>query len=132
MGALWTPQAVAQRRRLTPKAEAYVLADGRKLLWTDPFSIESGGGVALGQCYRCDDGLRCIATIDPGPHGDLLHVSISYRDHLPDWDTVRLVKDAFFGDDIDAMMVLPRKEDYVNAMPYCFHINQMPVVWGIG
>lgn len=60
----------------------------------------------------------------------LKHVSISCRDRLPTWEEVLACKEHFFGD-IDAMMVMPKKKDYVNIWPFCFHIWQTPQEWGI-
>ncbi len=74
--------------------------------------------------------LRVIVSLDTNPHGDLLHVSLSHHDHLPSWESVRMVKGAFFGD-VDACMLLPKAEDYVNFHPYTFHLWQLPVRWGI-
>lgn len=76
--------------------------------------------------------LMVIVTIDvTQKHGPLLHVSLSHTDHLPDWRTIRLVKDAFFGKDRDAMIALPREEIYVNLHNFCFHLWQMPERWEI-
>lgn len=75
--------------------------------------------------------LRVLASMDDTRHGLLLHVSLSHPDHLPDWEYVKRIKYAFYGDDRDAMMVLPRKEDYVNKHPYCLHLWETPSEWGI-
>lgn len=72
-----------------------------------------------------------LATMDQTPHGDLLHVSLIYPNRLPSWEDLRQVKDAFFGDDLDAMMVIPKAEDYINVHQYCFHIWQTPRTWGL-
>ena len=80
-------------------------------------------------------GLRVIATLDvpPRPHGDrpLLHVSVSLPGSLPSWRQVRLVKEALYGPDVDAVMVLPRDADYVNVHEFCLQLWQLPYVWGI-
>lgn len=77
-------------------------------------------------------GMRVIATVDKHPAFDkwLLHASVSYPEHLPNWRDVRRVKDALFGD-VDAAMILPRAEDYVNINEYTLHLWQLPVVWGV-
>ena len=43
-----------------------------------------------------------------------------------------MVRDAFYPDDVDVMMILPRAMDYVNVHEHVFHLQQTPVVWGIG
>lgn len=76
--------------------------------------------------------LRVIASMDrTDAYGPLYHVSLSHPDHLPDWETVRLVRDAYFPADVDVMMVLPRKVDYVNVHEWTFHLWQTPTVWGM-
>jgi len=75
--------------------------------------------------------LRVIATLDDTPHGQLLHVSLSLRGRNPDWETIRAVRDAFYPDTIDVMMVLPRAEDYVNLHAHTFHLWQTPTTWGL-
>lgn len=83
-------------------------------------------------------GLLVLATLDrpeehiiPGGAHHLLHVSLSYPEHLPAWWEVAAVKDAIFGPQVDAMMVLPRAADYVNIHPFALQLWQMPTVWGI-
>lgn len=51
-----------------------------------------------------------------------LHVSLSYQNSLPSWDTVKLVKDTFIGPKKTALQVLPPDSDYVNIHPYCLHL----------
>jgi hypothetical protein len=80
-------------------------------------------------------GLQVIASLDRAtPHTTwnkpLLHVSISRRDRYPSWEEIGAVKSAFFGN-TDACMILPRTEDYVSVHENCFHLWQIPVVWGI-
>lgn len=77
-------------------------------------------------------GLGIIATIDVTDHwGPLLHVSMSYDDHDPPWVEIRAIKDYFYGDQRDAMMVLPKKRDYVNLHPHAFHLWETPEPWDI-
>src|SRR5262245_44801969 len=69
--------------------------------------------------------LRVVASLDfHERHGlKLLHVSLSHPDRLPDWAEVLAVRGAFFPDDLDCAMLLPRAADYINAHKFTFHIN---------
>jgi hypothetical protein len=58
-------------------------------------------------------------------------VSVSLPGSLPSWRQIRLVKDALYGPDVDAVLVLPRAADYVNIHPNTLQLYQLPVVWGI-
>ena len=72
-----------------------------------------------------------IRSIDPTPkHGKLLHCSISHPTRYPTWDEIKAMKESFFGD-VDAMMVLPRQELYVNLHPRTFHLWTMPEAWDL-
>ena len=83
------------------------------------------------ETFVTDCGLGVIKTIDNTPKwGELKHVSVSRQDRYPSWNEIIEVKDNFFGD-IDCMMVMPKKDDYVNIHKNCFHIWQMPESWGI-
>lgn len=125
---IWTPPGAPVSRRAEIPTGEVRLGDGRLLRSREAF----GRGSQQGASWKTSNGLAVIATMDDIPvHGRLLHVSLSYRGHLPSWEDVRLVKDAFFGDDLDAMMVLPKAADYVNEHPYTFHLTQTPVSWGI-
>lgn len=77
-------------------------------------------------------GLIITAGIENTPRwGPLLHVSMSYADHLPAWEDIKAVREAFFPLDIDTAMILPRESDYVNVHPYCLHVWQIPQEWGM-
>ena len=99
------------------------LSDGRVLI--------DRGGFGHGAHWRTRDGLLVIASMDPTPHGLLLHVSMSYSNRNPKWAEIRAVRDAFFPSTVDCMMVLPRAEDYVNIHAHTFHIWQTPAAWGV-
>lgn len=121
---IYIPPGVKQARRCDVPSGDIRLMDGRLL--TEKYHPQ------FGHYWTTQNGLRVIATMDnTETHGVLLHVSLSRRDRLPNWDEMRVVKEAFFGDDIDAMMVMPKKIDYVNVAEYCFHIWQTPTTWGI-
>ena len=81
--------------------------------------------------YITDNGLSIICSIDfTDEWGPLKHISISHPKRLPFWHDVVEIKDRLMGD-IDAMMVMPKSEDYVNLHNYCFNIWQCPQDWGI-
>jgi hypothetical protein len=93
-------------------------------------SLVAGGSREVRQ-YATVDGLAVIASVDPTPHGDLRHVSISRCDRYPSWDEIRAVREALVPMDVDVMMMLPRKADYVNVHPNCFHLWQTPKDWRV-
>jgi hypothetical protein len=116
------------------------LADGRILKWDGLVRGTTGalpgdpGMVA--QRYLGPDGLVVLVSIDAHPFfGSLLHVSISYAKRDPKWQTLYQVKRAFFGDTLDAAMILPRARDFVHGVPgwedsHVFHLYQLPERWG--
>jgi hypothetical protein len=59
----------------------------------------------------------------------LRHVTVGRRDRLPTWQELVLVKEAFFGRDVDAMQVLPRRADWNNRSEYSLHLWSMPQPW---
>lgn len=75
--------------------------------------------------------LTVVASLDDTPHGRLLHVSLSYPTRDPDWQTIKAVRDAFYPEWVDVMMVLPKAEDYVNLHEHCFQMWQTPTTWGM-
>lgn len=122
---LYVPPGARQARRCEMPEGDIRLMDGRLL--KEVYILPAG------RTWQTQSGLRVIASLDNTEvHGVLLHVSLSRNDRLPDWHEIRCIKEAFFGDDIDAMMVLPKKIDYVNQHQYCFHLWETPVTWGIG
>lgn len=113
------------------------LPDGR-LLRYDP----RGKDLAIDQTldkasWLTPNGMRVIASIDvTHAWGPKLHVSLSYRNHDPSWDEIKQVKSLFFGDAVDAMLPLPKAEDYVAGVPgwensHVFHLWEMPEAWGM-
>lgn len=81
--------------------------------------------------YHTDLGIHVVVSIDFSKHGALLHVSISKQHREPSWGEIKAIREVFFPPDIDVMMVLPKKEDYVNLHQYCFHLWQTPSSWDI-
>ena len=78
------------------------------------------GAYTMGDC-------RILVAREPlGPDGRLeWHLSISCADRYPTWDEISDARDALLPDDAFGM-VLPRRDDYVNAHDYCFHLHRLP------
>lgn len=128
-----------QRRRLRlPKGDLR-LADGRVLRPRIGYDLRKIAGNKATRdgflenrgWYHEPSDFAVAASIDDTRWGLLLHVSMSHHDHDPSWEEIKLVKDAFFPGDCDAMMMLPRKADYVNIHSHTFHLIQCPQEWGI-
>jgi len=80
--------------------------------------------------YRWKD-LVIIKSKDNTPKwGELLHISVSHRERHPTWEELLALKEYFFGDE-DTMMVMPKKECYVNVHTHCFHIWKTPESWDL-
>lgn len=132
-GSLSIPIAAGGRRqRLLRRVEGYeaVLNEGEPLPAT--------AAMAVWRDTRSRKPLTVIASLDhpeghvqlAGPHY-LLHASLAYPDRLPEWWEVVAVKEALYGRDQDATMLLPRESDWVNVHDFCLHLWQLPAVWGI-
>jgi len=78
-----------------------------------------------------DNDLRVIVGMEPFLRDRVprLHVSFSHPTRTPDWETIRAVKDAFFGDEVEAAVLLPKKRHYVNYHPHTHHLWEMPDEW---
>jgi len=132
MGILLPPGARA-RREILPLGDVR-LSDGRvcRRIPGEVRAEVAPGVMQYQRLWRCQPiSLGIIGSDEQTPHGPLLHVSLSHPNRLPSWETVTLVRDAFFGDDIDVMMLLPQRVDYVNEHPYTFHLWQTPTTWGL-
>lgn len=132
---------VNRRRLPLPSCEVYFLSGIGHVFRADPALEDSvrrtmksytpGGGESM-RVYISETGLRLIISYDKSKNfGDILHVSASFADRLPTWEELKAIKDVFFGD-VDAMQMLPKKEDYVNVNMYTLHIYECPQEWGIG
>lgn len=76
-----------------------------------------------GEYFRSKYGLAVLMGAEMFSDGSVwLHVSLSRRSRLPDWQDVREVKDVFVGDDRAAVQVLPSKAEYVNHNPHVLHM----------
>lgn len=129
MSRLWTPPtAKLAGKSSLPEPDAFIrLGDGRHLKYLGPWKF----GEVSAQAWTSKDGMRVLVSLDATTHGDLLHLSVSRARTLPSWKDVSLLKDAFFGENRDAMMMLPTKEDFVNLHEYTLHIWETPERWGI-
>lgn len=131
-----------QRRRLHIPKKDVRLGDGRSLrrilgydLSKVPLQnevtrqsfLESGGWQHQPTSLLVSAGVE-----DTEKWGPLLHVSLSYPDHDPTWEEIKLVRAAFFPPQIDAMILLPRASNYINIHPHCFHLWQCMEHWNIG
>lgn len=123
---LYTPSGQAIEPRAERPTRNVHLQDGRILRYRGGYAAIPNSGVWDG-----GDGMRVIASSDENQHGTLLHVSLSYPDRNPSWEDIKQVRGAFYAEDIDCMMVLPKTADYVNLHPHTFHIWQTPVEWGV-
>lgn len=132
MPTLLDPETIAQRRALViPTVDLELPAIGATLRYEGKRRM--GADVPEGHVWHCRPRkLAVLASLDfHKRHGlVLLHVSLSHPHQLPSWAEVAAVRDAFFPPDLDVMMVLPRRDDYVNVHPFAFHLQQLPVVWG--
>ena len=50
------------------------------------------------------------------------HLSVSTRNKTPEWDVMCKLKEIFWRDDECCVEYHPKREDYVNNMPFCLHI----------
>jgi hypothetical protein len=88
-----------------------------------------------GKIYRGPHDLTVIVSLDERgePWGTLLHMSMSLPRGYPDWDQIYAVTRAVFGEDIDAMMPMPREEAFIHhavkGQRHVFHVVEMPQAW---
>lgn len=52
----------------------------------------------------------------------LWHMSISCKKRLPTWEELRDARYKYLPADITVAMLLPPKEEWVNAHSFCFHL----------
>ena len=76
----------------------------------DGYSFISANGVMVIMSGQIEEGKRW------------LHVSLSRRHSMPDYDDIAMVKRAFIGDDKKAIMVFPERKYHVNLHNFCFHL----------
>ena len=108
------------------------LPRGGRLLLRRP-DLEKLGVVGDGALMYTDmlQDIRVIVAMEPylADKVPRLHVSFSHPDRLPDWETIKQIKDAFYGDEVEAVVVLPKRKHYVNRHPYTHHLWESPEAW---
>ena len=80
--------------------------------------------------FVSNDGFSVLYSLDRTQHGTLHHMSVSRKDRHPNWIEISQAKEVIMGD-IDVMMILPKKIDYVNVDKNCFHLWETPVEWNV-
>lgn len=68
-------------------------------------------------------GIKVIATA--AIEKDLclwLHVSFACNNKMPDYSDISFIKQQFFGDDLKAIMVFPKRTEHINLHQYCLHL----------
>jgi hypothetical protein len=98
--------------------------DSRSLRWDDPPPLglvaappSPSGRVWIGHSGK-HNRISVIASVDGGS----LHVSIAHSQRYPTWDEILAVRAWAFPDDVEVVMVLARKGEYVNLHNNCFHL----------
>lgn len=92
--------------------------------------VDLGAGQGIFQ--QLYGGLKAIVSVetyepgDPCPTagpGEYLHLSLSRAAQYPSWNEMRdyIYRCGMFDPDVDVVMVLPPKGEYVNVHENCFH-----------
>lgn len=138
-----TSDQLQARQLPMPKGDMR-LPDGRKLREIIGYRENSTGNPLVDEVTRkamivmrgwqhTPSGLVISASIAKDERFDrLLHVAISYPDHDPTWEEIKVARAIFYPPDVDVMMVLPRASNYVNRHTHCFHLWQTPTEWTVG
>ena len=73
--------------------------------------------------YNPETEVKIYQSLDTLSDGVLyLHLSISHPTRYPTWEELLEAKDMFSGAEDEMVQVLPRKSEYVNVHPNCFHL----------
>ena len=76
--------------------------------------------IAVGAKAYMMNGCRIIVSNEP----EGWHLSISRRDRDPSWDEIATARYRLLPDVPEMKMVLPPLDEYVNLMPFCFHLHE--------
>lgn len=70
--------------------------------------------------YVTNTGCRILITKESG-----YHLSISHPNRYPNWDEIKNVRYKLLPNNKTYGLLLPPKEEYVNAHPNCFHLHEI-------
>jgi hypothetical protein len=80
-------------------------------------------GVSVLLLNRDDQRVGSVIATQASHGGvDWLHASISWTDHMPDYDDLVTLKAATFGEDRECYQVFPVAARHVNIHPHCLHL----------
>ena len=65
---------------------------------------------------------KMAAVVFGSNENGMEHVSVSFRDRIPTWEEMCVVKDVFWTEEEACIQVHPRKSEYVNIHENCLHI----------
>lgn len=75
--------------------------------------------------YRHTNGLTLIVAREDGRW----HLSIAHAERDPSWEEIRDARYQFVPDEAHVAMILPPKDEYVNAHEHCFHLWEIKERW---
>jgi len=76
-----------------------------------------------GAVYRSRGGLLVILSGAREEDGKRwLHLSVSRRERLPNWEDLKLVKEVFLGAESTALMVFAPKSQWISIHPFVHHL----------
>ena len=79
-------------------------------------------GLPCAAFSRIDGGLRVLMSEETHAEDThWLHISVSCPRRNPTWEELKFCKKLFLGD-VVAVQILPKEKDYINVMPFCFHL----------
>ncbi len=72
--------------------------------------------------YKHRSGILVVASIDTLTDGSVwMHISSSKNQRNPSWEDMYGIKRVFFGDEVEAIQVFPKKADLVD-IANCLHL----------
>lgn len=74
---------------------------------------------------RCYSRGECRVILGRQPDSRRWHLSISCPDRNPTWEEIRDARYSLMPKQITVAMILPKPEDYLNVMEFCFHLHQI-------
>lgn len=126
MSRLWVPPGVQDRsERVLPEGDKKAPSG---LFWRY-VGVDNSGLTEAGRWWRTGhrEGLTvCVSIDNTAKFGPMFHLSISHRSRYPTWDEIHEARDVFLPEFREFMMVLPRRGEYVNVHPNCFHLHEVP------